>query len=112
MVDDLPLAAAPLEGGDSLGLQEWGGDDGLEEHGRLAVIPDCVLEPAALQPEGAQPFQQEVLPPGAGQPWKKGPDDLPWIQQGADGILIQDEGGAPFAGKWRPGNMKFVDRGG
>ena len=68
MVDDLPLAAAPVEGRDALGLQECGEDEGPEEHGRLAVIFDCVLEPAALQPEGAQPLEEEVLAPGAEQP--------------------------------------------
>ena len=62
--DHRPLAAAPLEGSDPIGLQEWGGDDGSQEHGRLAVIPDCVLEPAALQPAGAQLIEEDVPPPG------------------------------------------------
>ena len=86
-----------------------GGDDGSEEHGRLAVIPDCVLEPAALQPAGAQLSDQEVPPPGADQLWMEGPDDLPWIQEEDEGVLIQDEGGGPFAAEWRPGETNFVD---
>ena len=46
VVDDLPLAALPLEGRDPMGLQEWGEDEGSEDHGP-DVIPDCFLEPAA-----------------------------------------------------------------
>ena len=66
-VDDLPLAALPLEGRDPMGLQEWGEDEGSEDHSP-AVIPDCFLEPAALQPDGAQPLEEEALPPVADQP--------------------------------------------
>ena len=40
------------------------------------------------------------------------PDDLPCIQEEDDGDLIQDEGGGPFAGEWRPRDMNFVDRDG
>ena len=71
VVDHLPLAASPLEGRDLFGLQELGRDDCLEEHGRLAVMRDWVLKPAALQPEGAQPFEEEVLPAGQANPgWR------------------------------------------
>ena len=111
MVDDLPLAALPLEGGDPLGLQEWGEDERSEDHGP-AAIPDCFLDPAALQPDGAQPLEEEALPPVADQPWMEGPDDLRWIQEEDEGVLIQNEGGGRFAGECRPGEINFVDRDG
>ena len=66
----------------------------------MAVIPEYVLEPAALQPAGAQLFEEEVPPTGADQPWMEGADDPPWIQEEDEGVLIQDEGGGPFAGEW------------
>ena len=42
----------------------------------------------------------------------EGPDDLPWIQEEEEGVLIQNEGGGPFARECRPGEMNFVDRDG
>ena len=42
----------------------------------------------------------------------EGPDDLHWIQEEDEGVLIQDEGEGPFAGEWQPGGMTFVDRDG
>ena len=42
----------------------------------------------------------------------EGPDDLPWIQEEDEGVLIQDEGGGPFNGECLPGGMIFVDRDG
>ena len=63
-----------------------------------------------MQPAGSQPLEEGVTPPGADQPRMEGPDDLPWIQEEEEGVLIHAEGGGPFAGEWQPGEMNVFDR--